>query len=206
MGKGAKIGCGILLVLGVLILMAFFMLKNTYNGMVVLDEDVKNSWAQVQNVLQRRMDLIPNLVETVKGYANFERETLEAVINARANATKMQVNADNLDPQQMQKIMDSQNGLSSALARLMVVVEKYPDLKANENFLRLQDELSGTENRIAVERKRFNDTVRKYNGTLRAFPTVLIAGIFGFQQRPYFEAPPEAQQAPKVDFSGMGKK
>jgi LemA protein len=206
MGKGAKIGCGILLVLGVLVLMAFFMLKNTYNGMVVLDEDVKNSWAQVQNVLQRRMDLIPNLVETVKGYANFERETLEAVINARANATKMQVNADNLNPQQMQKIMDSQNGLSSALARLMVVVEKYPDLKANENFLRLQDELSGTENRIAVERKRFNDTVRKYNGTLRTFPTVLIAGIFGFQQRPYFEAPPEAQQAPKVDFSGMGKK
>jgi len=206
MGKGAKIGCGILIVLAVVALMAFFLLKNTYNSMVVLDEDVKNSWAQVQNVLQRRMDLIPNLVETVKGYATFERETLEAVINARANATKTQVNAQDLNSEQLQKVMDAQNGLSSALARLMVVVEKYPELKANENFLRLQDELAGTENRIAVERKRFNDTTRKYNGTLRTFPTVLIAGIFGFQQRPYFEAPQEAQQAPKVDFSGMSKK
>ncbi len=206
MGKGAKIGCGILIALAVVVLILFVMFKNTYNGMVVLDEDVKNSWAQVQNVLQRRMDLIPNLVETVKGYANFERETLEAVINARANATKMQVNANDLNPQQMQKIMEAQNGLSSALARLMVVVEQYPQLKANENFLRLQDELAGTENRIAVERKRFNDTTRKYNGTLRSFPTIFIAGIFGFQQRPYFEAPPDAQNAPKVDFSNMGKK
>lgn len=200
MGKGAKIGCGLLIVLAVVALMAFFLLKNTYNSMVVLDEDVKNSWSQVQNVLQRRMDLIPNLVETVKGYAAHERETLEAVINARANATKTQVNANDMTPAQMQQMMEAQNGLSSALSRLMVVVEQYPNLKANENFLKLQDELAGTENRIAVERKRFNDATRKYNGTLRSFPTVLIAGIFGFNQRPYFEAPTEAQQAPKVDF------
>lgn len=200
MGKGAKIGCGLLIVLAVVALMAFFLLKNTYNSMVVLDEDVKNSWSQVQNVLQRRMDLIPNLVETVKGYAAHERETLEAVINARANATKTQVNAGDMTPAQMQQMMAAQNGLSSALSRLMVVVEQYPNLKANENFLKLQDELAGTENRIAVERKRFNDATRKYNGTLRSFPTVLIAGIFGFNQRPYFEAPTEAQQAPKVDF------
>jgi len=200
MGKGAKIGCGLLIVLAVVALMAFFLLKNTYNSMVVLDEDVKNSWSQVQNVLQRRMDLIPNLVETVKGYAAHERETLEAVINARANATKTQVNANDMTPAQMQQMMAAQNSLSSALSRLMVVVEQYPNLKANENFLKLQDELAGTENRIAVERKRFNDATRKYNGTLRSFPTVLIAGIFGFNQRPYFEAPTEAQQAPKVDF------
>jgi len=200
MGKGAKIGCGLLIVLAVVALMAFFFLKNTYNSMVVLDEDVKNSWSQVQNVLERRMDLIPNLVETVKGYAAHERETLEAVINARANATKTQVNANDMTPAQMQQMMAAQNSLSSALSRLMVVVEQYPNLKANENFLKLQDELAGTENRIAVERKRFNDATRKYNGTLRSFPTVLIAGIFGFNQRPYFEAPTEAQQAPKVDF------
>jgi len=200
MGKGAKIGCGLLIVLAVVALRACFFLKNTYNSMVVLDEDVKNSWSQVQNVLQRRMDLIPNLVETVKGYAAHERETLEAVINARANATKTQVNANDMTPAQMQQMMAAQNSLSSALSRLMVVVEQYPNLKANENFLKLQDELAGTENRIAVERKRFNDATRKYNGTLRSFPTVLIAGIFGFNQRPYFEAPTEAQQAPKVDF------
>ncbi|HPI74160.1 MAG TPA: LemA family protein, partial [bacterium] len=126
MGKGAKIGCGLLIVLAVVALMAFFLLKNTYNSMVVLDEDVKNSWSQVQNVLQRRMDLIPNLVETVKGYAAHERETLEAVINARANATKTQVNANDMTPAQMQKMMEAQNGLSSALSRLMVVVEQYP--------------------------------------------------------------------------------
>lgn len=203
-GKKVGIGCLVILVLAVIILFSLF--KNTYNSLVVLDEGVKNSWAQVENVLQRRMDLIPNLVETVKGYANFERETLEAVINARANATRVQINADNFDPQQLQQYMNAQNGLSSALARLMVVVERYPELKANQNFLKLQDELAGTENRIAVERRRFNEAVRAYNQKLRVFPTVLIAGILGFQQRPYFEAPPEAKTAPKVDFSGLGKK
>ena len=158
-------------------------------------------------MLQRRMDLIPNLVETVKGYASHERETLEGVIQARANATRMQVNAQDLmnDPQQLSKFMNAQNGLSAALGRLMVVVERYPELKANENFIRLQDELAGTENRIAVERRRFNESVQAYNKKLRTFPTVMIAGMFGFQQRPYFEADAEAQKAPKVDFSDTKK-
>jgi len=207
MSKGAKIGIGILVVVIIMVLMVFSLFKNTYNSLVALDESVNNSWAQVQNVLQRRMDLIPNLVETVKGYADFERQTLEAVIQARANATRMQVDASTLaqDPQKMQQFMNAQNGLSSALGRLMVVVERYPELKANENFLRLQDELAGTENRIAVERRRYNEAVRAYNQKLRTFPTVLIAGIFGFQKRPYFEAPPEAQQVPKVDFGNTGK-
>ncbi len=202
MTKGLKIVIGLV----VLALILGWMVKNTYNNLVVLDEGVKNSWAQVENVLQRRMDLIPNLVETVKGYAEFERSTLEAVINARANATKVQINPENMDPQQLAKYMEAQNGLSSALSRLMVVVEQYPQLKANENFLRLQDELAGTENRIAVERRRYNDSVQGYNQKMRAFPTIIIANMLGFQQKPYFEAPAEAKTAPKVDFSGMGQK
>ncbi len=202
MTKGLKIT----IVLVVVALILGWMIKNTYNNLVVLDEGVKNSWAQVENVLQRRMDLIPNLVETVKGYAQFERETLEAVINARANATKTQINPANMDAGELAKYMDAQNGLSSSLARLMVVVEQYPQLKANENFLRLQDELAGTENRIAVERRRYNESVQSYNQKMRAFPTVVIAAMLGFQQKPYFEAPAEAKTAPKVDFSGMGNK
>jgi len=202
MSKGVKIGIFILVVIIIFVFMVFSLFKNTYNSLVVLDENVNNAWAQVQNVLQRRMDLIPNLVETVKGYASFERETLEAVIQARANATKIQVDPSTLarDPQKLSQFMNAQNGLSSALGRLMVVVERYPDLKANQNFLRLQDELAGTENRIAVERRRYNEAVRAYNQKIRSFPTNLIAGIFGFQPRPYFEAPKEAQTVPKVDF------
>jgi LemA protein len=204
MSKGLKFGCiGVVVVLVLLLIIGYSAFKNTYNKMVTLDESVNNSWAQVENVLQRRMDLIPNLVETVKGYASFERETLEAVIQARANATKTQINAESLmeNPQMMNQYLESQNQLSSALSRLMVVVERYPDLKANQNFLRLQDELAGTENRIAVERRRYNDTVREYNQTLRQFPTNIIAGFFGFETRPYFEAPEEAQQAPRVEFN-----
>jgi LemA protein len=202
MSKGVKIGLGVLAVIVLLAIILFTTFKNAYNSFVRLDEEVNNSWAQVQNVLQRRMDLIPNLVETVKGYANFERETLEAVIQARANATRMTVNAGELakNPQQLSQFMNAQNSLSTALGRLMVVVERYPELKANENFLRLQDELAGTENRIAVERRRFNETTRTYNQKIRQFPDTIIAGMFGFQQRPYFEAPQEAQQAPHVDF------
>ncbi len=207
MSKGLKITLGIILVLVVIAIIGFSFFKNTYNNLVNLDENVNTSWAQVQNVLQRRMDLIPNLVETVKGYASHERETLEGVIQARANATRMQVNAQDLmnDPQQLSKFMNAQNGLSAALGRLMVVVERYPELKANENFIRLQDELAGTENRIAVERRRFNESVQAYNKKLRTFPSVMIAGMFGFQQRPYFEADAEAQKAPKVDFSDTKK-
>ena len=207
MSKGLKIFLGVVVVIAVLVIILISSVTRTYNTLVGLDEGVNNSWAQVQNVLQRRMDLIPNLVETVKGYAIHERETLEAVIQARASATQMQVNAGDLmnNPQQLSQFMNAQNGLSAALGRLMVVIERYPELKANENFIRLQDELAGTENRIAVERRRYNDTVRAINQKIRSFPIVLFAGMLGFEKRLYFEAPPEAQDAPKVDFGGLRK-
>jgi LemA protein len=197
------IGCIITIVVLVVVALMFYGIgKKAYNSFVMLDEQVNESWAQVQNVLQRRMDLIPNLVETVKGYANFERATLEAVIQARANATKVQLNADQLaqNPQMLEQYMQAQNQMSSALSRLMVVVEQYPDLKANQSFLRLQDELAGTENRIAVERRRFNEKVQAYNQYIRLFPNNILAGIFNFDKRAYFEAPEAAQTAPKVDF------
>lgn len=208
MSKGLKILLGVVIVIFVFVIILISSITRTYNNLVSLDEGVNTSWAQVQNVLQRRMDLIPNLVETVKGYAAHERETLEAVIKARASATQMQVNAQDLlnNPQQLTQFMGAQNGLTQALGRLMVVIERYPELKANENFLRLQDELAGTENRIAVERRRYNETVRAINQKIRRFPTVFFAGMLGFEKRLYFEAPQEAQQAPKVDFGGMGKK
>ena len=204
MANGKRgLGCIIAIVAAaVAALMLYGVGKRAYNSFVVLDEQVNEAWAQVQNQLQRRMDLIPNLVETVKGYANFERETLEAVIQARANATKVQLNADELasNPQMLEQYMQAQNQVSSALSRLMVVVERYPELKADQSFLRLQDELAGTENRIAVERRRFNETVQKYNQHIRLFPNNILAGLFNFSKRAYFEAPPEAQQAPRVDF------
>ncbi len=194
----------ILAVVGVVVLLLAWRGCSSYNGLVGLDEGVNSAWAQVQNQYQRRADLIPNLVETVKGAANFERETLEAVIQARANATRPEINAENLlnNPQAFQQFQQAQDNLGAALGRLMVVVEKYPELKANQNYLDLQTQLEGTENRIAVERKRFNEVVQNYNSTRRVFPTNIFAGMFGFQQRPYFEATAEAQQAPKVDFGG----
>jgi LemA protein len=202
MGRSARVLVGVLVGLLVLLVLFLVSVKNTYNRLVVLDEQVKTQWAQVQTVLQRRMDLIPNLVETVKGYASFERQTLEAVIQARANATRPELNVEGLidNPEAMSQYLQAQNALSQALGRLLVVVERYPELRANESFIRLQDELAGTENRIAVERRRYNDAVRQYNQTLRSFPTVLFAGALGFRSRPYFEAPAEAQQAPRVDF------
>jgi LemA protein len=173
------------------------------NQMVELDERVNESWSQVENVYQRRADLIPNLVETVRGYAGHERETLEAVIQARAQATQVSgqamQNALN-DPQSFEKFQQAQGALSSALSRLMVVVERYPDLKANQNFLELQSQLEGTENRIAVERRRFNEVSKEYNVKIRRFPDALVASISGFNQRPYFAAQPGAEQAPKVQF------
>lgn len=189
-----------IIIVVVIALVLFLSFKNTYNEFIRLDESVNSSWAQVENVLQRRMDLIPNLVETVKGYADFEKETLTQVIQARAQATQTKVDPGQMDPQQMQKYLNAQNSLSSALSRLMVVVERYPDLKANQNFLRLQDELAGTENRIAVERRRFNEAVRAYNQKIRTFPANIMANLFGFEKRPYFEAPEEAETAPQVDF------
>lgn len=205
MSRGMKIFLGVVVALVILVFIVYSSFKSTYNSLVALDEQINGAWAQVQNVYQRRADLIPNLVETVKGYASHERETLEAVVQARASATRpeLNINPQQLlqNPQLFQQFEQAQGQLSAALGRLMVVVERYPDLKANVNFIRLQDELAGTENRIAVERRRFNESVRQYNQTIRSFPTNILAGMFGFEKHPYFEASPEAQEAPKVDFS-----
>lgn len=168
--------------------------------MVTLDEQVSAKWSQVENVYQRRADLIPNLVNTVKGYANFERETLTDVIEARSRATSVNISPDNLSPENIQKFEQAQAGLSSALSRLMVVVEKYPDLKANQNFLELQSQLEGTENRITVERQRFNESVQEYNQYIRQFPNNLSAGMFGFDRKGYFEAKEGADRVPEVTF------
>lgn len=187
-------------VLGLLILWLVFSAIGSYNSMVTKDEAVDGQWAQVENVYQRRADLIPNLVNTVKGYAAHEKETLEGVVNARAKATSTTINANNLDAAALQKFQAAQDGLSSALSRLMVVVEKYPDLKANQNFLELQAQLEGTENRIANERMKFNETAKDFNTYIRKFPKNLYAGMFGFEKRAYFESTEGADVAPKVEF------
>jgi LemA protein len=193
MGQGQKT---VLIVIGILVLIVlipFFYLKGTYNSLVGMDEGVKAAWAQVENQLQRRYDLIPNYVETVKGYAAHEKEVFLRVTEARSRVS----GASNI-----QDKIQANNALSSALARLLVVVERYPELKANTNFIRLQDELAGTENRIAVERRRYNETVKTYNVTIRRFPTNLLAGMFGFEKAAFFEVPEERQEAPKVKFTG----
>ncbi|WP_345030707.1 LemA family protein [Ravibacter arvi] len=172
----------------------------TYNGMVSKDEAVKEAWAKVQSQYQRRADLIPNLVNTVKGAADFEKSTLESVIEARAKATQTTISPDNLTPENIQKFQAAQDGLSSALSRLLVSVERYPELKANQNFLELQAQLEGTENRITIARNDFNGTVRDYNSTVRSFPANIMAGIFGFQTKTPFEASQAAQNAPAVQF------
>ena len=171
-----------------------------YNRMVELEENVDAQWSQVENVYQRRADLIPNLVNTVKGYASHEQETLQAVIEARSKATSINLSAGELNEQTLKNFQQAQEGLSSALSRLMVVVERYPDLKANQNFLDLQAQLEGTENRIAVERRKFNEATRAYNTYIRKFPKNIIAGIFNFEPRPYFEADEGASKAPEVQF------
>lgn len=172
-----------------------------YNKVLMpLDEGVKNAWSQVENQYQRRADLIPNLVNTVKGYAAHERETLEAVINARSKATQTTVDPSNMTPEAMQEYMAAQGEVSSALQRLMVVVEQYPDLKANENFMDLQKQLEGTENRIAVARMDFNTATRTFNVESRKFPVNIIAGMMNLQAKPYFEAEEGADRAPEVQF------
>lgn len=171
-----------------------------YNSMVQLDEQVTSQWGQVENVYQRRADLIPNLVASVKGAAKFEQETLTQVIEARAKATSVQVDPTKLTPEAIQQFQASQNQLSSALGRLMVVVEKYPELKANQNFLELQSQLEGTENRISVERMKFNEVTQQYNTKIRSFPNNITAGIFGFEKKGYFQADAGANKAPKVEF------
>jgi LemA protein len=192
MGQGQKTILIVVAILIVLVLIPFFYIKGTYNRLVTLDEGVKAAWAQVENQLQRRYDLIPNYVETVKGYAAHEKEVFLRVTEARSKVA---------GAGSIQDKIEANNQLSSALSRLLVVVERYPDLKANANFIRLQDELAGTENRIAVERRRYNETVKTYNITIRRFPTNLLAGMFGFDQAAFFEVPKERQEAPKVQFS-----
>ena len=197
-----KKGCLVILAIVVVVGIALFgWVKGTYNGLVEQQESVKSAWGQVENVYQRRADLIPNLVNTVKGYATHERETLEAVMNARANATSVKIDPSNMDEASLKKFQDAQGELSSALSRLIAVSEAYPELKANENFLNLQNQLEGTENRITVERQKFNQVVQGYNTMARKFPANIIASIFGFSQKPYFEAQAGADKAPTVDFS-----
>ncbi|HQW11383.1 MAG TPA: LemA family protein [Saprospiraceae bacterium] len=191
----------ILIVLAILALIMYTFFKGSYNTMVAKDENVKSAWSQVKNVYQRRLDLIPNLVNTVKGAANFEQETLTKVIEARAKATQITVDPDKLTPEKLQEFQSAQGELSQALGRLMVVSEQYPQLKANQNFLDLQAQLEGTENRITVERQKFNDITRDFNTYIRQFPKNIVASMFGFSQRPYFESDPGAEKAPTVDFS-----
>ena len=191
---------GVFLFIGLIVLIGFLASISTYNKMVKYEERINESWSQVENVYQRRADLIPNLVSTVKGYADFEQETLTQVIEARAKATSVNITAENLNDQTLSQFQAAQDGLSSALARLMVVVEKYPDLKANQNFLELQAQLEGTENRIANERRRFNEETRVYNTYIRGFFARIFAGFYGFEEKPYFKAAEGAEKAPEVKF------
>jgi len=188
----------IAIVIGVFIIGSW--ISGKYNAMTIASEQVEEQWAQVENVYQRRADLIPNLVATVKGYATHEKETLESVVQARAKATSTTIDAGNMDAASLQKFQAAQNSLSSALSRLMVVVEKYPELKANQNFLELQAQLEGTENRISVERKRFNEAAKNYNLSIKVFPNNIFAGMFGFEKKAYFKAEETAKTAPKVEF------
>lgn len=171
-----------------------------YNSMVNKQENVTAQWGQVQNAYQRRADLIPNLVSTVKGYASHEQETFTAVVEARAQATQTRVNPEDLTEESLQEYQQAQGQLGSALGKLLMIRENYPELKANQNFLALQDELAGTENRIAVERNRFNETARDYNQYIRRFPHVIYAGMLGFKKKGYFEADAASQTAPAVEF------
>lgn len=192
-----------LIVIGVIVIIVLFMVFSsigTYNSMVSKSEAVTGMWAQVENVYQRRADLIPNLVATVKGYAEHEKETLTGVVEARSKATSVNIDANNLNAETFQKFQQAQDGLSSALSKLMVVVEKYPDLKANQNFLELQAQLEGTENRISVERKKFNEVAQDYNTYIKKFPKNMWAKMFGFEAKDYFKAMEGADKAPKVEF------
>lgn len=201
MKRGMIVGCsvagGILLIIAILIMWGI----GSYNNLVTLRESVNQSWSQVENQYQRRADLIPNLVSTVKGYANFEKSVLTEVTEARSKVSQMTVTKDVLDdPQAFQKFQAAQGQLSGALSRLLVTVENYPDLKANENFLQLQAQLEGTENRIAVERRKFNETVQSYNTSIKRFPTSIFANVFGFNEKQYFKATAGSEAPPKVQF------
>jgi LemA protein len=201
MKKGTIILLSVLGGIVIIGLMLFGWVTGMYNSLVKSDEGINQAWAQVQNQYQRRVDLIPNLVEVVKGYATHEKEVFENVAAARASVGKIQVTPEILnDPQLFQKFQQAQNAMGSWLSRLLAVAENYPQLKANENFLQLQSQLEGTENRIAVERMKFNQVVQEYNIKVRTFPTSMLAGMFGFSQKQYFQSEPGADKAPKVSF------
>ena len=192
-----------LIIVGAIVLILIIIyssLVGTYNKIVTTNEGVSAAWSQVENQYQRRADLIPNLVNTVKGYATHEKETLQDVVEARAKATQMQINVDNLDEASIAKFQQAQAGLSSALGKLMAISESYPNLKANENFMQLQAQLEGTENRISTERKRYNDVVRSYNTYIRSFPRNILANMFGYTAKGYFKADVGSEKAPEVKF------
>ena len=194
-----KKNLGWIIPVGILVVVVLWAIGG-YNGMVKMDEQVQNSWANVETQYQRRADLIPNLVSTVKGYAKHEQQTLEDVVKARSEATQVKVDAENLTPEKLAAFQKAQSGVSSALGRLLAVAENYPDLKANQNFLELQSQLEGTENRITVARKDFNDTAKSYNQAIRQFPKNILAGLFGFEKKSYFEAEAGSEKAPKGEF------
>ncbi len=198
--KNMKKGLIALIVVAAVLLGGFVWVKNAYNKMVVEDENVQAAWSQVENVYQRRADLIPNLVSTVKGYAAHESETLEGVVAARAKATQVTVDPSDLTPEAVARFNEAQGELSTALGRLLLIQENYPDLKANQNFLELQAQLEGTENRITTERMKFNETAKAYNTLIRKFPDNIIASVFGFEKKGYFEAKAGADVAPVVEF------
>ncbi len=195
-----KTGRIVLIIVAFILVIFLFKGCNGYNNLVTMREQVNREWANVENQYQRRADLIPNLVNTVKGYAAHEQETFTKVTEARSKATSVTIDAANMTDEDMKRFQAAQGEVSSALSRLLAVAEDYPDLKANQNFLELQAQLEGTENRIAVERRKFNETATTYNTTLRRFPTILYAGMLGFKERPYFQAEAGSQVAPKVEF------
>mgnify|MGYP001175291095 FL=1 len=188
-----------IIIIAVIAVIAIYF-TSTYNSMVAQEEAVSTAWSNVENQYQRRSDLIPNLVNTVKGYAAHEKETFDAVVSARAKATQTTVSIDDLTPEKMQAYQRAQGEVGSALSRLLAVTENYPELKANENFKELQAQLEGTENRISVERRKFNETARGYNTAIRKFPRNIVAGMFGFEKHPYFEAEEGSEKAPEVKF------
>ena len=195
-----KKGLTVIVIIAAIVLALFFWVKNSYNGLVKSDEQVKAAWSQVENVYQRRADLIPNLVATVKGYAAHESSTLESVVEARSKATQVTVDPDRLDAGEIARFQEAQGELTQALGRLVMLRESYPDLKANQNFMELQAQLEGTENRISTERMKFNETARSYNTMVRSFPKNIIASMFGFETKGYFEAAEGAESAPQVTF------
>lgn len=201
-GRGLKMKSmkkSTIIIIAVLALLAIWAVTG-YNGLVAMEENVNGQWSNVETQYQRRADLIPNLVNTVKGYASHERETLEGVIEARSKATRITVNAEDLTPEKLAEYQKAQGAVTSALGKLLAITENYPELKANQNFLELQAQLEGTENRINVTRTNFNNTAKEFNTSIRRFPKNILAGLFGFEKRAYFEAAEGAEQAPKVEF------